>query len=203
MENTMLKILTVVFVSFAVLLAGCGPKPTPTPTVPSAGQIELEEQAVYAALLKDLVPAPTIVLMEATSTDPGGVTNTGSTMDYVMKNMHDVDQAAADSFKARNDKSYPLSPDMELGVKYSILTQAQRNEMFSPNQNGWDAFYQNYPDAPGITELSRVGFNTAFDQALVYEGTQSNYLAGAGYFVLLVKVNGAWSVSQKVMSWIS
>jgi hypothetical protein len=31
----------------------------------------------------------------------------------------------------------------------------------------------------------------------------SHWLAGAGYFVLLNKVNGAWVVDQQVMSWIS
>jgi hypothetical protein len=75
--------------------------------------------------------------------------------------------------------------------------------IFGQNQDGWQLFYEQYPDAPGITTLSRVGFNYAFDQALVYVGTLSHYLAGAGYYVLLKKVNGSWIVDQQVMSWIS
>jgi len=38
---------------------------------------------------------------------------------------------------------------------------------------------------------------------LVYVGTLSHWLAGAGYIVLLKKVNGAWIVDQQVMTWIS
>jgi hypothetical protein len=131
------------------------------------------------------------------------VGNTASQVDYVLQNLREVEKAIGESFKSRNDKTYPVSPDMELGVEYAVLTQAQRNEMFNQNTSGWETFYKNYPSAPGITELSRVGFNKSFDQALVYVGTQSHYLAGAGYYVLLVKTNGAWAVSQKVMTWIS
>ena len=51
--------------------------------------------------------------------------------------------------------------------------------------------------------ISQVGFNETLDQALVYVGTMSHWLAGAGYYVLLNKVNGAWIVDQQVMTWIS
>ncbi len=186
------------------LLVACGPRGGKTPTTPPAAQIDQEEQAVYAALFKDMFPsAPSIVLMDMTATDPGGVANTTSQVEYIMKNLRDADPSVAESFKARNDQAYPLSPEMKVGIQYILLTQSQRNEIFSQNQDGWDAFYKNYPDAPGLTGISRVGFNEKFDQALVYIGTQSHYLAGAGYYVLLVKTNGAWAVSQKVMSWIS
>jgi hypothetical protein len=77
------------------------------------------------------------------------------------------------------------------------------SQIFSQNRDGWQLFYEQYPDAPGITTLSRVSFNNTFDQALVYVGTLSHWLAGAGYYVLLKKDNGAWVVDQQVMSWIS
>lgn len=185
---------------FVLILTACGLKGTPAQPTPSA---DLEEQAVYAALLKDIYGAPMYVIMESTATDPGGVGDTAARVDYVLQNLRDVDKAVGESFKSRNDKAYPVLPDMELGVEYVVLTQAQRNEMFNQNTSGWETFYKNYPSAPGITELSRAGFSKSFDQALVYVGTQSHYLAGAGYYVLLVKSNGAWTVSQKVMTWIS
>jgi hypothetical protein len=64
-------------------------------------------------------------------------------------------------------------------------------------------FYERYPNTPGITTLSRVGFNEPLDQALVYIGTMSHWKAGVGYYVLLSKVNGSWLVEQQVMTWIS
>jgi hypothetical protein len=92
---------------------------------------------------------------------------------------------------------------MELGQVYVLLTEENMRQIFNINQNGWDVFYADYPGAPGITTLSRVGFNDAMDQALVYVGTQSHWLAGAGYIVLLVKVEGVWVIDQQVMTWIS
>ncbi len=98
---------------------------------------------------------------------------------------------------------YPIRSDMDLGSPYTLLSQAARNQIFSQNQSGWEIFYNHYPHAPGITSLSRVGFNATFDQALVYIGTQSNWLAGAGYYILLKKTDGLWSIDQQVTAWIS
>jgi hypothetical protein len=114
-----------------------------------------------------------------------------------------VAQATVDSFRSRNEAAHPFPPDLDLGVPYSLLSQDQRNQIFGQNQSGWEVFYANYPNSPGITTLSRAGFNAAFDQALVYVGTQSNWLAGAGYYILMKKVNGAWTIDQRVMTWIS
>jgi hypothetical protein len=88
-------------------------------------------------------------------------------------------------------------------VSYVLLSQDEKNAMFGINQDGWQVFYAKYPDAPGILTFSRVGFDTALDQALVYVGDQSHFLAGAGHYVLLKKVNSAWTIDQKVMTWIS
>jgi len=175
---------------------------TSTPTF-SAAQIDAEEQAVYAAVLGQLYSAPSFVIMDTTATDPGGVENTEQTLDYVLQNLHDVNPKTIENFRERNETAAPLQLDMDLGVAYTLLSQAERNNIFGQNQSGWEIFYNRYPDAPGIITLSRVGFDAAFDQALVYVGTQSDWLAGAGYYVLMKKVNGAWIVDQKVMSWIS
>ena len=141
--------------------------------------------------------------MATTATGVTGVEDTVQTLDYVLQNMHDVDPETKDSFRGRNDTAYPIRPDMDLGGPYTLLSQAGRNKIFGQNQSGWEIFYNRYPQAPGITTLSRVGFNSTFDQALVYIGTQSNWLAGAGYYVLLKKINGIWNIDQQVMTWIS
>jgi hypothetical protein len=41
------------------------------------------------------------------------------------------------------------------------------------------------------------------DQALVYAGNQSHWLAGAGYFYLLSKKDGVWVIQADTMVWIS
>lgn len=190
------------FIILAVVQAACTTTPAPAST-PSAAQMDLEEQAVYTALLGHLYSASSYVIMDTTATSPGGVGDTASTLDHIMQNMHDVDPSTADSFRVRNDAAWPLRPDLQLGSGYVLLSQARMTQFFSQNRDGWQLFYEQYPGAPGITTLSRVGLNDALDQALVYVGTLSHYLAGAGYFVLLKRVNGEWVVDQQVMTWIS
>ena len=190
------------FVFLAVVLAACTTTPAPAST-PSEDQIDLEEQAVYTALLGSLFSASTYVIMDTTATSPGGVGDTVSTLDHIMQNLHAVDPQTADSFRLRNDAAYPIQPGMQLGSGYVLLSQADMTQIFSQNRDGWLFFYEQFPGTPGITTLSRVGLNDALDQALVYVGTLSHYLAGAGYYLLLKKVNGSWVVDQQVMSWIS
>jgi hypothetical protein len=200
MEIAMFKKL---FFAFTVLsLAACTATPTPLPTL-AADQINIEEQAVYSFLLPEMYKAAGFVIMDTTATDPGGVENTAQTLGYVLQNMHDVAPGTADSFRVRNEAAYSIRPDMDLGVEYVLLSQAERNQIFGQNQSGWEIFYSRYPNTPGITTLSRVGFNAALDQALVYLGTQSDWLAGAGYYILRKKANGFWTIDQKVMTWIS
>jgi hypothetical protein len=192
------------FIFLAFILAACTPNPLPasTPT-PSAGQIDLEQQAVYAALLQNLYTSTNYVIMDTTATSPGGVGQPDSTLAYILQNLPGILSETTGSFRERNTASHPVSPRMALGTPYVLLTQDEMNQIFSPNQDGWQIFYERYPQAPGITTLSQVGFNNSFDQALVYVGTMSHWLAGAGYYVLLSKVNGAWVVDKKAMSWIS
>ena len=189
-------------VVLAFLVAACAGSPTPVST-PSTAQIDTEEQAVYAALLRNLYTASNYALMDTTATGMSGVTDTGTSLDRMLLDMHDLERSTAESFSTRNATTTPVSPDMVLGVEYVLVSQEEMSQIFSQNRDGWVLFYERYPDTPGITTISRVGFNESLDQALVYIGTMSHWLAGAGYYVLLGKVNGAWIVEQQVMTWIS
>jgi hypothetical protein len=171
--------------------------------LPGDGDPQVEEQAVYAAILRKMYPAPMVVLTDHTATDISGDLS-DETLRYIDKNMGGaLTQDLLDGFKARNDQSYPLAEGLNIGVDYVLISDAHMDEIFNDAQDGWDVFYSQYPNAPGIITVSRVGFNNQFDRALVYVGCQSHWLAGAGFYVLLKKVNGEWVVDQKVMTWIS
>jgi hypothetical protein len=200
MEGAMFKKL--LFFFLAAVLTACKGTPVPVST-PSTEQMDTEEQAVYAAMLQRLYSASSYVIMDTTATSPVGVEGTASILDRAVQDLHSVDLETADSFRVRNDAAYPVLPDMQLGGGYVLLTQSEMSLIFSQNRDGWQFFYEQHPDVPGITTLSRVGFNNTLDQALVYVGTMSHWLAGAGYYVLLKKVNGSWIVDQSVMTWIS
>jgi len=81
----------------------------------------------------------------------------------------------------------------------SICSQMEKCRRFPPlalimSRN------ENYINLEGN---ARVGFNTENDKALVYVGNSEGGLAGAGYYILLVKENGAWVIKEEVMTWIS
>jgi hypothetical protein len=189
------------------LADGAGSSPTPATTDPGgAPAIGPEDQAVYAAVLAQKYLAPSYVIRDATRADAffGPLADTVS---VVLQQMHGVAMQTSASFLARNAQSQPLRPEMSLGAPYVLLTDLELKQLFdSPPagvEAGWQAFYARYPDAHGIITLSRVGFNAAGDQALVYVGNQYAELGGEGIYFLLNRVGTDWLVDQQALTWIS
>lgn len=184
-------------------LAACTGQATPVPQT-TTPPVNLEEQAVFAALLQQKYGSTnSLVLRDTTATDAEGVSNTETVLQYVLKNTHGLEADTLDNFRVRNVTATLLSNDMNLGAGYVLLHQSDLNQIFAQNQDGWQVFYERFPDAPGILSLSRVGFNAHFDQALVYLGIQSQWLNGSGHYFLLEKVKGIWTIDQTVQTWIS
>jgi len=102
----------------------------------------------------------------------------------------------------RNESPSQLSPDMQLGAEYVLLSAEEQQNIFS-QPDGWDAFYQKYPGSGGYTAFSRVGFNATLDQALIYVGNVGGLLMGAGFYYLLEKKDGEWRLMEQIMVWIS
>ncbi len=197
------RIISLSCVIAILFLAACAAAtPTAIPT-PSLEREKMEEQAVYTAALKSLYDATNYVFMDTSATNIGGAEDTARTMDFVLQNIHDVDPKTIENFTAANTPASPIQTGMEIAADYTLLNQYGYDQIFSQNQSGWEIFYNHYPNTPGLTTLSHAGFNSTFDQALVYIGTQSNWLAGAGYYLLMKKVDGDWMVDQQVMVWIS
>jgi len=64
----------------------------------------------------------------------------------------------------------------------------------------WAAFHEAFPDAGGIYTLSRVGFDQAGDQALVYLGLETESHTG-GWYSLMVKNQNQWRATTSFMIW--
>jgi len=161
-----------------------------------------EELAVYASLLEGYA-AELIVITDKTGLDiVSGEEELDETLDYVKQGMPELEQETIDDFKNKNKESYSLKEDMDIGVDYLLISEEEIENIFQ-SATGWDDFYEKYPNSQGTMTLSKVGFNSEKDQALVYVGNQSHWLAGAGYYVLLVKENGDWIVKESIMTWIS
>ena len=107
-------------------------------------------------------------------------------------------------FALKNQRAHAVERRFDLPVAYAILTDAQLDSLFkSADGEGWNRFYRLYPKADGLFTLSRVGFNTQKDQALIHVGNQSHWLSGAGFYILLRKVGGKWEIAHEVPTWVS
>jgi hypothetical protein len=113
-----------------------------------------------------------------------------------------VDNRTIVDFAHKCTESIPLEPRFTLPAKLVLISH---QDLLFPFDNGdyWTAFYQRYPNSQGIIAVSRVGFNPKRNQALLCLAQGCGNLCGEGYYVLLTKDRGAWSVRHQVMSWVS
>lgn len=183
----------------------------------SISEERAEEYAVYSALIKKkysrgcgfLGGKPRVgeiqvyVIYEETLTDSWKETELKDTLQWVCQKMSvTVEQEILDDFEAKNARSCPLGDFFDLPAKVMFIGETENIKIFWKGFL-WLEFFAKYPFAQGIMELSRVGFNAEKNQALVYVGNQEDITAGAGYYVLLAKIDGVWVIQDQVMSWIS
>ena len=134
----------------------------------------------------------------------------------------------ADSYKPRDIKVFPetfnsvesrnrLSETLDctklaLSVPCKILGQQEFQELFPHDEvnidqlvdsikDSWNRYYEKYPGAQGIMQVSRVGFDTDGSQALVYVANFSGLLLGGGYYVLLVREEDTWVIHDISVVW--
>ncbi len=164
------------------------------------GEVDMdaEETAVYTVLLQR--SASLWVIQQETQATGYGDPDS-DWLGYINKEMPEVSQATVSSFQNRNAEEGVLDGRFDASMNVALLSRQGFDEIFQAG--GWDEFHERYPHADGFTTLSRVGFNANLSQALVYMGTMSGPLAGAGYYYLLEKVDGVWQITHQVMAWIS
>lgn len=94
----------------------------------------------------------------------------------------------------------------KLPTNVQLVNRSVINEIFSDSldlRKQWDNFYKRFPNAQGITSISRVGFNSNKSQALLYASTMKGYLWGSGDIYVFSKINGNWSLSDNRNIWLS
>jgi hypothetical protein len=83
---------------------------------------------------------------------------------------------------------------------YTMMPQAEFEEVFGKGGSGWTEFSAKYPGASGLVVLSRVGFDADEDTALVFVYYRCGDLCGAGGLYVLVKTDGSWKVQDQLMA---
>ncbi len=172
---------------------------TPRPTfTPSAADVEKEEAAVYSFFVSG---SGTAVILQDTSTNISD-DNPQETIDSLQSGLKDASNETLDNYVERNKRPGQLSPAMDLGVPYVLLSTEELAKI--TRQPNWhELLNEKYPNAGGYTVFSRVGFNPTLDQALIYVARVAGPLMGSGSYYLMVKKDGEWIIQQQIMVWIS
>lgn len=123
--------------------------------------------------------------------------------DILKEAMPNIELSTFNDLIKKNKFSDTLNINKFSSDKMIVLIDGLKlNEIFKES-NGWDFFYKLYPNSQGILTFSKVGYNIKGSQALIYIGNQSDWRAGAGYYVLLEKKNEFWIEKGFTLIWIS
>ena len=175
-------------------------KSSATPT--SVQYISENEYAVYRALIEACYiqrETQLIVIQDHTGVE---MLDLSDQMENLINNFSNLSADMIADFRLKNQQTWLLDNNLELDIPIRLLSEDEFHQIFT-SQDGWKQFYAQYPGSQGVMTLSRVGFNTKMDKALVYVGNQSYWLAGEGFYLLLALENGHWNVIGEEMVWIS
>lgn len=114
-----------------------------------------------------------------------------------------VDDQTFTDFVLNSQFQHELKAKFEVPFAYKVLALEDARAFFVEGGGGWDAFYEEYPEMTGITELSRPGVNADSSEALVYAGRQIWDLYGYGYYYRLLRDGEQWKIRQKSRCWVS
>jgi hypothetical protein len=110
--------------------------------------------------------------------------------------------------KVRQNESH-LKVDLDIPFEYALISDQQLIDIFGNTSNlhstetTWKKFYDVYPRSAGFNSLSRVGFDKAKSQALVYFVNWCRPLCGTGSYLLLERAPDGWAVKESAGIWIS
>lgn len=167
-----------------------------------------EVYAVYSALIKadytegyimtensEIISGTLqFIVIEDHTSRPGSVD-----MDLILKKLPATEQETLNNFQAKRLQQLPLADLFDLNVKVVLLSEEEDDKYFKDRDlwEGWIDFYRTYPYSQGVMALSRVGFNSEMNQALVFVWNASEPERGAGLYVLLTKKAGVWEIQEE------
>ncbi len=174
-----------------------------TTSLPADRSLDAEEEAVYAALLAEEHRAAFYVIQAQTAVNVSEDYPLDQLLVSLLESFPELSSETTASYQARNATAHPVSPNLNIGAPYVIITDEELNPIFMSGGDGWQRFYAIYPGAPGTIQLSRVGFNWRLDQALLYVGQQWGDLAGEGIYYVMQKSAAGWQLTRERRIWIS
>ncbi|CAA9455713.1 MAG: hypothetical protein AVDCRST_MAG14-1583 [uncultured Rubrobacteraceae bacterium] len=121
------------------------------------------------------------------------VSDDEQTLSYIRESVFSgfSEETLAD-FLAKNRERHPIDPHLNPEGRMTCLSAEEFHSIFE-DLDGWKKFYLRFPEAYGIVEFSRVGFDRDMTQALVYASHQTGWLSGIRSYWFFSKLDGTWS----------
>ena len=183
---------------------------------PPHSSLEEEEYAVYVALITDKFLGKNkrvVVIENRTSFNAGDEIIFFMTKPDLSRQLAPADERYSwlgeklggisletlTDFRAKDTRSYQVSPRLKLPAKYTLLSAEKVTRLFQHWQGD-----RKDPHSNGAFRFSRVGFNSAKTEALVYVGFScGRHCSSYSRFVVLTRTTEGWSTKSDYVTWIS
>jgi hypothetical protein len=161
---------------------------------------QTEEYAVYSGLINSFQTQPGVdLLLVANQTIPT-VSQDRELDEKEFIKYHLPETTATetlDDYKLSDSQPLNIANRFAVNRKY-ILINNQEAKSYFENSDTRLRLRERYPTSSGrITMLSRVGFNSGMNEALVYAWAYCGGDCGGGGYYLLRKEDGVWRVKEK------
>lgn len=169
---------------------------------PCESGVEASEYSVYSAAIEEFNRgrnAKTVVISNRAVdvSDPASVTS-----GWARRCEAFVPETEA-SFRERNRQPLELTRGLTLKSDY-VLTSVGDLKTIPSDKMRLEGMSAKYPDAFGVVELSRVGFNAEMNKAVVYISRGYCGLGcGEGTCMVLAKEDCKWKVKGRSGVWMS
>lgn len=150
----------------------------------------------------------TLVIKNYTVNDQPPLTAEGGYLEQIKEMIPALSLETVNGFISANEKEVSLKKAFKLELNHVLVEKSELKKIFKEEtgmseMSEWEKFYEKYPDSGGIVSVSRVGFNPAKDQALVYMEHWCRSTCGTGHYILLGKEQNEWKFLKSFSPWIS
>lgn len=104
---------------------------------------------------------------------------------------------ALDDLYAKSLKEYKLERKLSTTIKYIFVNDEDIQRAFGKTKDEyqkWQNFYKNYPGSKEVLTLTKVGFDSSRNKAIVFVGTSCGNVCGSLDYYFLEKLKNKWVV---------
>ena len=164
---------------------------------PEQSEIETWEYEIMSNLINSYYGDDFGLLLIDDQTEPWCIRGR---IDGIRAEWVDLKPETIDSLIVRNGCSVPMRRNLSLDSEYRLMSRNSYHEILEAgNAPDWDKFDTAYPESPGFLVLSRVGFDSKYEQALVYFGNayrcrENRMIPKDRSIAFFVRKDGEWTL---------